>query len=113
LLAAEQEARFQPVAAAEVARAVADVAEQEPRGTRVQVAGPQVMSAADLARTCLATTSRRAARVPVPVPGKIGRALRTGALTAEDADVLGVQTFAAWLAARAAARQRQTTASRP
>ena len=102
-------ARFQPIAAAEVARAVADVAEQEPHDGRVQVAGPQVLTAGDLARIWLAATPRRAARVPVPVLGKIGRALRTGALTAEDADVLGVQTFATWLEARA---HHQPTAGR-
>jgi uncharacterized protein YbjT (DUF2867 family) len=93
-------ARFQPIASAEVARVVADVAEQEPGHGRVQVAGPQVMTAADLARTWRSVTGRRAVSVPVPVPGKLGRALRAGALTAEDADVLGTVTFADWLAAR-------------
>jgi uncharacterized protein YbjT (DUF2867 family) len=91
-------ARLQTIAAAEVARVVADVAGGEPCG-RIQVAGPQVLTAAELARTWKAVTGRRAVSVPVPVPGKLGRALRAGALTAEDADVLGTQTFADWLAA--------------
>ena len=91
-------ARLQTIAAAEVARVVANVADREPGG-RIQVAGPQVMTAAELARTWKSVTGRKALSVPVPVPGTLGRALRSGALTAEHADVLGVQTFADWLAA--------------
>src|SRR5215469_17441573 len=79
--------RLQTVAAAEVARAVADVAEKAPRSGRIEVAGPQMLTVADLVRTWMSVTGRRAARVPVPVPGKLGRALRAGALTAEHADV--------------------------
>jgi uncharacterized protein YbjT (DUF2867 family) len=90
--------RLQTVAAAEVASAVADVTEGEPLG-RVQVAGPQVATARDLARTWQKVTGRAAVMVPLPVPGKIGRALRDGALTADHADVLGTITFADWLAA--------------
>jgi uncharacterized protein YbjT (DUF2867 family) len=95
-------AQFQPIAAAEVARAVADVAAREPGRGRIQVAGPQVTTAAELARTWRSVTGRRALAVPVPVPGKLGRALRTGGLTADHADVLGTQTFADWLSARVA-----------
>jgi uncharacterized protein YbjT (DUF2867 family) len=93
--------RLQTVAAAEVASAVADVTEREPRG-RVQVAGPAVATARDLARTWQTLTGRTALMLPLPLPlpGKIGRALRAGALTAEDADVLGMITFADWLAAQ-------------
>ena len=100
-------ARLQTVAAAEVARVVADVAEGESVRGRIQVAGPQVMTAAELARTWQSVTGRRALPVPVPVPGAVGRALRAGALTAADADVLGTQPFADWLAANAA-RPSQT-----
>jgi uncharacterized protein YbjT (DUF2867 family) len=101
--------RLQTVASAEAAGAVADVAEHEPRHGRVEVAGPQVMTFADLVRTWLSATGQRAVRVPVPVPGKVGRALRAGALTAAHPDVRGTQTFADWLATRAEA----TAASRP
>jgi uncharacterized protein YbjT (DUF2867 family) len=89
--------RLQTVAAEEVARAVADVADNATSRGRIQVAGPQVTTAAELARTWLAATGSRAVSVRVPVPGKLGRALRTGALTDPDADVLGTQTFAQWL----------------
>jgi uncharacterized protein YbjT (DUF2867 family) len=101
-------ARLQTVAAAEVARVVADVAEGEPRRGRVQVAGPHVLTAAELARTWKSITGRRALSVPVPVPGQLGRALRAGALTADDADVLGTRTFADWLAAASAPPAKHT-----
>ncbi|HTZ91583.1 MAG TPA: NAD(P)H-binding protein [Streptosporangiaceae bacterium] len=91
--------RLQTVAAAEVAGVVADVSEGDPRG-RVQVAGPQVSTARELARSWRAVTGRSAVLVPLPVPGKIGRALRDGALTTDHADALGTITFADWLAAQ-------------
>jgi hypothetical protein len=47
-------------------------------------------------------TGRTVLRFPLPLPGKIGRALRDGALTAGHADVLGTITFADWLAAQQA-----------
>jgi len=90
--------RLQTVAAAEVASAVADIAEGEPHG-RVEVAGPQVATARDLARTWRTVTGRTAILLALPLPGKIGRALRAGALTADHADVVGRITFADWLAA--------------
>jgi uncharacterized protein YbjT (DUF2867 family) len=91
--------RLQTVAAAEVADAVADVTEGETPG-RIQVAGPEVATARDLARSWQTVTGRTALLLPLPLPGKIGRALRDGALTADHADVLGTITFADWLAAQ-------------
>jgi uncharacterized protein YbjT (DUF2867 family) len=88
---------LQPVAAAEVASVLADAAESDPRGGRVTVAGPQVVSVRDLARTWLSAAGRSAVLLPVPLPGSIGRALRTGALTAGNADVTGTITFAVWV----------------
>ncbi len=93
-------ARLQPIACAEVARAVADVAEGAPRPERLQVAGPEVAEAGDLARIWRSVTGRRTALIPVPLPGRLGRALRSGALTDERPSVRGTVTFADWLAAR-------------
>jgi len=94
--------RIQPIAAADVARVAADVAEGDPRHGRIQAAGPQVTTAAELAATWRSITGRRALSIRVPVPGKLGRALRAGSLTTQHADFVGVQTFADWLAARVA-----------
>lgn len=93
-------ARVQPIACAEVAGAVADVAEGAPGKERIQVAGPEVTDARDLARTWRSVTGRRTVLVPVALPGRLGRALRSGALTDERPDVRGTVTFADWLAAR-------------
>ena len=93
-------ARLQPIACAEVAGVVAGVADGAPRPGRTQVAGPEVADARDLARTWRSVTGRRTVLVPVALPGRLGRALRTGALTDERPDVRGTVTFAAWLAAR-------------
>ena len=43
---------------------------------------------------------KQALKLPLPLPGKIGRALWNGALTADHADVLGTITFADWLEAQ-------------
>ena len=87
---------LQPIAAAEAAHAVADVAVGEPRRGRVEVAGPEIVPIGDLAATWRRTAGRRAVLVPVPVPGRVGRALRDGWLTAARPDVRGSITFATW-----------------
>ena len=91
--------QLQTVSSAEVARVIADVAEDSPRRTRVEVAGPEVTTARELARTWRRATGRSLALVPVRLPGKLGRALRTGALTNTRPTVLGTQPFSAWLEA--------------
>ena len=91
-------ARLQTVACAEVAPVVAGVAEGGPRHGRVEVGGPEISDARDLARTWRSVTGRRVALVPVAVPGKLGRALRAGVLTTARPDVRGTITFADWLA---------------
>jgi uncharacterized protein YbjT (DUF2867 family) len=92
--------KLQTIAAAEVARAVADVTEAAPLRGRIQVAGPQTCTAAELARAWRDITGRKALLVPVPVPGRIGRALRDGALTASKPDMSGTTPFTDWLEAR-------------
>jgi uncharacterized protein YbjT (DUF2867 family) len=99
-------ALVQPVACADVARTVADVAEQAPRHGRVCVAGPDVVTARELAWRWRRATGTRAVLVRVPLPGRLGRALRGGALTASQPDVRGGVTFAAWLAGQAGGEPR-------
>jgi uncharacterized protein YbjT (DUF2867 family) len=88
---------LQTVAAAEVARVLADATESAPRGGRISVAGPQISSMRELARTWRSAAGRSAVLVRVPLPGKLGRALRAGALTSPNADVTGSITFADWV----------------
>jgi uncharacterized protein YbjT (DUF2867 family) len=89
--------RLQTVAAVEAAHAVADVAEREPVRGRIEVAGPEVVELRELARRWRAASGRRAALVPLPLPGRLGRALSEGTLTATAPDVTGTITFAGWL----------------
>jgi uncharacterized protein YbjT (DUF2867 family) len=93
-------AALQTVACAEVAMVVADVAEGAARRGRVSVAGPEVTDARVLARSWRSVTGTRAVQLPVPLPGRLGRALRDGALTDDGPDVRGTTTFAAWLTAQ-------------
>lgn len=89
---------LQPVAAAEVASAVATVAEGDPASGRIQVAGPEISNVAELARTWRSVTGRRAILVRVPLPGRLGRKLLAGALTTSQADFVGTIVFRGWLA---------------
>ena len=91
--------KLQTIAAADVAQAVAGVAEGAPLRGRLQVAGPQTRTAAELARAWRASTGRTVLLVPVPIPGRMGRALRDGALTASKPDITGTTSFTDWLAA--------------
>jgi uncharacterized protein YbjT (DUF2867 family) len=91
---------FQPVASAEVAAVVAAAAADGPRRGRVEIAGPEVASVADLARTWRRAAARPALLVPLPLPGALGRALRGGALTAACPGIRGRQTFAEWAGAQ-------------
>jgi uncharacterized protein YbjT (DUF2867 family) len=92
--------RLQTVASAEVARVIAGVAADGPRRTRIEVTGPEVTTARELAATWRRVTGRKVAVLPVRLPGKLGRALRSGALTSARPAVRGTQPFGAWLEAR-------------
>jgi uncharacterized protein YbjT (DUF2867 family) len=91
---------LQTVAVTEAARAIADVAVAGPRRGRLEIAGPEVDAIRDLATTWRRAAGQRALLVPLPVPGKVGRALRDGSLTAAHPDVRGSVTFAAWARSR-------------
>ena len=88
---------LQPVACADTARAIADVAEGAPLKRSLTVAGPEVREVRDLARAWREVTGHRALLMTMPVPGTVGRALRSGALTAPRPDVRGTTDFADWL----------------
>ncbi|NUP10667.1 MAG: SDR family oxidoreductase [Polyangiaceae bacterium] len=95
---------LQPVASAEAARAVADVAEGQPRRGRVEIIGPEAADLRDLARTWKAITGSHCAVLPLPLAGKTARALRSGVLTTDHPDVRGTIPFATWLKGTAAAQ---------
>jgi uncharacterized protein YbjT (DUF2867 family) len=90
-------ARFQPIDVSEAAAAVAAAATAAPRRGRVIAAGPEVHDLRSLGRMWRQARGRRVIEVPIPIPGKLGRALREGALTCPEPDVRGARTFAEWL----------------
>jgi uncharacterized protein YbjT (DUF2867 family) len=76
--------RFQPVAAAEVADRLVELSLGAPAGLVDDLAGPRVHGMDEMLREYLATTGRRRLLVPVRVPGRAARAIRSGANLAPD-----------------------------
>jgi uncharacterized protein YbjT (DUF2867 family) len=89
--------RSQPIAAAEVAEVLAEVASGAPRGIDRDLAGPREESMPHLVRRVLRATGRRLPVLTVPLPGGLGRALRNGTILPGSDARLGTQTFDAWL----------------
>ncbi len=81
----------QPISARETAAVVARAATSESTGTTITVAGPEVLTITQL-------RAGRGLWVPVPIGGRIGEAVRQGALTLADPDVRGVLSYPQWLA---------------
>ncbi|MFI9507106.1 SDR family oxidoreductase [Nocardia sp. NPDC052566] len=90
--------RAQPVETAEVAARLVELALAEPAGRVPDIAGPKVYTLPDLIRTYLHATGKRRLLLPVPVPGKIGRAYRAGENLALEGATHGHRTFEAFLA---------------
>jgi uncharacterized protein YbjT (DUF2867 family) len=92
-------AQLQPVDVAEAAGAVAGAAIAAPRQARLTVAGPEIHDLRALGRLWREATGVRTLEIPIPLPGKMGQAVRDGALTCPEPDNRGTGTFADWLAA--------------
>jgi uncharacterized protein YbjT (DUF2867 family) len=95
----------QPIAAREVAEALAGIAVGPAVGRHRDLAGPRREQLVDMARRYAAATGSRRLVVPVSVPGETWKAIRAGALLPGPGAEHGEQTFDEWLAA-APARQR-------
>jgi uncharacterized protein YbjT (DUF2867 family) len=87
---------LQPIAVDSMVRRLVEIAEAGPLNRTEPVAGPEISDLSGLTRAWQARTGRRCLPVRVPVPGKTGRALRSGALTDPGAATPG-PTFAQWL----------------
>ncbi|WP_262687370.1 SDR family oxidoreductase [Paenibacillus baimaensis] len=85
---------LQTVAVSEVAQTVANAAEATPRKGRIEIAGPEIIDALELARIWrTVTTGTRGLLLPIPLFGNIKRKLRAGALTANRPDIRGKLRF--------------------
>jgi uncharacterized protein YbjT (DUF2867 family) len=100
----------QPVDTGEVAARLAELTLGEPAGRVPDMAGPQVLSFADLVRGYLRASGRRRPVLPVWLPGL--RRIRDGALIPEpSADTLiGARTWAEFLAGRRTDSSRKSPA---
>lgn len=93
--------RSQPLAAESVARRLMEIAEGAPLGLAPDIAGPEEMRMAELARAVRAARGQRGRVFELPLPGGLGRALREGAiLPGPEAQLLGPR-FEQWLSAQA------------
>jgi uncharacterized protein YbjT (DUF2867 family) len=88
---------LQPCDPAEVAKTVPALLAVGPRDGRVTVAGPEVSELRELAAQWRSARARRAAIVPLPLPRRLGRPLRSGALTDPSPDHRTRRTFRDWL----------------
>lgn len=92
--------RFQPVDARDVAARLVELALDRPAGPVPDLVGPRVYGMTELARGYLRTRGTRRLLLPVPIPGKAGRAYRAGDnLTVQGATV-GHRTWEDFLAER-------------
>ena len=93
---------FQTVDVHDVADRLIELATAEPTGTTLDMGGPRVRTARDMARGYLRSTGRHRLVVPVRLPGKIFRALKRGAGTTPE-NATGTITFEQYLADHPAA----------
>ena len=88
----------QPIAAAEVGAALAEIVDAGPGGRVPDIGGPRQERLPDLARQLVRHRGLRRTVISLPLPGKVGKAMRGGdQLPGPDA-VLRGPTFAQWLA---------------
>ncbi|MFJ7247026.1 SDR family oxidoreductase [Kitasatospora sp. NPDC098652] len=100
LLPAPGGVRWQPVDARDVAARLVELALDGPAGLVPDLAGPTVYEMDELTRAYLTARGRSRRRLPVRVPGKVGRAYRAGAnLTLAGAEH-GRRTWEEYLAER-------------
>ncbi|MFI5958556.1 SDR family oxidoreductase [Cryptosporangium sp. NPDC051539] len=86
-----------PVAVSEVGEALADAVEAGPSGRAPDLCGPAVERVPDMARRTLKARGVRAVVIPLPLPGKVGAMMRSGALGGDGSGRQGRQTFDEWV----------------
>ncbi|MUN37622.1 SDR family oxidoreductase [Actinomadura litoris] len=97
--------RWQPVASGDVAARLAELTLGAPAGRVSDLVGPRVYTLEELQRGYLAAVGRRRMRLPIRVPGKIGKAYRSGVNLSLDASV-GTRTWEEFLTAQTTGSQR-------
>ncbi|GAB4084062.1 SDR family oxidoreductase [Myceligenerans cantabricum] len=93
--------RFQPIASADVARIVAEVAAGTPLDATVEIAGPETVAFDEIVRTHLASNGDPRQVLTDPAATYFGAALADGELVPAGPARLGELSYAEWQAARA------------
>jgi uncharacterized protein YbjT (DUF2867 family) len=89
--------RIQPVSARAVGELLLETAVGPPLGATLEVGGPEEKDLVLLARAVVRKRSMRTSVVPLPVPGRAGKAMRAGGqLPQSGASIVG-PTFEEWL----------------
>ena len=91
--------RFQPIDSGEVGARLAELALGAPIGLASDIAGPKIYSTDDLIREYLRASHKRRPIIPLWLPGKAARAVRSGVILAPDRAV-GRRTWEEFLAER-------------
>ena len=89
--------RTQPVSAREVAERLVELALGSPRGRVPDLGGPSEELLVDMVRAYARATHARTRVVQVRLPGRMGSAMRDGALLPARGADRGTQTFAEWI----------------
>jgi uncharacterized protein YbjT (DUF2867 family) len=89
--------RFQPVDAGEVAARLVELTLGKPAGLVPDLVGPKVYGMADLIRGYLRARGKRRLMMPVPLPGKAGRAYRAGENLSLEGAAVGQRTWEEFL----------------
>ena len=101
VLLAPSGVRWQPVDSRDVARRLAELTLDTPAGLVADLAGPKVYSLEELQRSYLTTIGKHRMRLPVHVPGKLGKVYRSGLNMSFDGET-GKHTWEEFLAERVA-----------
>jgi uncharacterized protein YbjT (DUF2867 family) len=88
--------KIRPVAARAVGEALMEIASAPP-ATTIEIAGPEEEDLVPLARSIVRKRRTRTLVVPLPVPGRAGRAMRAGGLLPSPGARIVGPTFAEWL----------------
>jgi len=91
--------KFQPIDPGEVAERIVQQVAAGPGGRLAEIAGPEVRTAGELARTWLKARGKRRLLVPLPLFGKVAAGYRTGYNCAPESKY-GRITWAQWLSRR-------------
>jgi uncharacterized protein YbjT (DUF2867 family) len=104
--------RFQPVDSRDVAARLVELTLAEPAGRVADLVGPKVYHLAELSRGYLQARGKHRLMIPIPLPGKAGRAYRAGENLTLAGATLGKRTWEDFLAEQLSSDGADRTTSR-